>query len=80
MPIFYLAVVAFGLLFYRAAHHEHLSPPLWVAASVSLSAGVTLLGHGVGAIAAAQAGLYVVMWWYNARRRGGRASSSNPRR
>ena len=75
MPILILATVAFGILFYRAAHHERLSTLIWAALSVSLSAGAMLIGGGVGTIAAAQAVLYITMWWYNAKRRSGRAAS-----
>ena len=75
MPIAILATVAFGVLFHRAAHHEHLSPFLWAALSIALSVAAMLLGGGVGATAAVQVVLYIAMWWHNARRRGGRAAS-----
>lgn len=68
MNLSFLAIVAFAVLFYRAAQYERLSPVLWGLASVALSVAVLGLRSRLWLLILAQVGLFLVMWWYNAFR------------
>lgn len=70
MPIGILILVAFGILFYRAAVYERMAGWVWALASVALSLAVGFgLGMGVLWMIAAQVGLFIVMTWYNGYRK-----------
>lgn len=70
-----LFLVAFAVLFHRAADHERMNPWLWSTASLGLSGIGALRGWGIAALFACQAALFGAMWWHNLgrlRRRGPR--------
>lgn len=70
MPIGILILVAFGIMFYRAAVYERMAGWVWALASMGLTLVVGFgLGLGVLWMIAAQVGLFIVMTWYNGYRR-----------
>jgi hypothetical protein len=69
MPLVLLVAVASAVLFYRAAETERLSPLLWGASSLALTAAVALIGRGIAWILVVQGGLYLAMWYANTVRR-----------
>jgi hypothetical protein len=68
MNILLLALVAFAVLFYRAAEYERMSPFVWGLASVALSLALIGVGGRLWLLIVGQVGLFLVMWWYNAFR------------
>jgi hypothetical protein len=72
MMLVVLIGVACAILFFRAADYERMSPWAWTAASLGLTAILSLKTPSIGALLIGQAVLFGVMWWYNARRQGGR--------
>src|SRR6185503_13006300 len=60
--------IACGILFYRAAEYERMSPWLWAIASVGLSLIVDLMTRSIMAVLVSQVVLFGIMWWYNAKR------------
>lgn len=69
MPLVLLVAVASAVLFYRAAETERLSPLLWGASSLALTAVVIVAGRGVPWIILAQVALFLAMWYANTIRR-----------
>ncbi|MGD2134606.1 MAG: hypothetical protein PVF27_00525 [Gemmatimonadales bacterium] len=68
LPI--LILVAFAILFFRAATYERMSPWPWAISSVGLTLIVGfLLGLGTLWMILAQVGLFIVMTWYNGYRK-----------
>jgi hypothetical protein len=63
-----IIAVVFAILFYRAAHHEHMSGWAWAIASFALSLIVAQLLPGITALVLAQVGLFGVLWWLNVKR------------
>lgn len=63
-----LFLVAFAMLFHRAADYERMNPWLWSAASLGLSGIGILRSWGMPALLASQGALFGVMWWQNLRR------------
>jgi hypothetical protein len=60
------------MLFFRAARYERMSPWVWTAASLGLTAILSLRAPGLMLLLTVQAALFGLMWWYNARRQGRR--------
>jgi len=58
------------MLFFRAAHYERMSPWAWTAASLGLTAILSLKAPGLTLLLVVQAALFGLMWWHNARRQG----------
>jgi 4-amino-4-deoxy-L-arabinose transferase-like glycosyltransferase len=60
--------VACGVLFFRAASYERMSPWAWAAASVGLTLIVSMKVPSIILLLIAQVALFGLMWWYNVRR------------
>jgi 4-amino-4-deoxy-L-arabinose transferase-like glycosyltransferase len=60
--------VACGVLFYRAARYERMSPWAWVAASVGVTLILSMKVPGITLLLIGQMALFGLMWWYNVRR------------
>jgi hypothetical protein len=64
-----LVAVCCAIFFFRVAQYERLSALSWALGSAGLSAGVMMLGRGVGVMLAGQVVLFAVLWWHNANRK-----------
>lgn len=58
------------MLFFRAARYERMSPWFWTAASLGLTAILSLTARSLMLLLTVQAALFGLMWWYNALRQG----------
>ncbi|MEZ4376698.1 MAG: hypothetical protein R3B35_00275 [Gemmatimonadales bacterium] len=63
-----LFLVAFAILFHRAADYERMNPWLWSIASLGLSGVAILSRWHVAAYFASQGAIFGAMWWHNLRR------------
>ena len=70
MPIALFITVAGAVIFYRIADHERFSPLASGAASLAVTAILTMLGKGLAALLMGQLALFGLMWWLNMRRLG----------
>jgi len=68
MNLTLLVGVACAMLFYRAARYEGMAPWAWTAASIGLTAILSMKSPSVTLLLIVQAALFVLMWWYNVRR------------
>ncbi len=71
MNLVLLIGVACGVLFFRAAYYEHMSPWAWTAASVGITAILASVNPSIALLLIAQVALFALLWWTNARRQGG---------
>ena len=68
MNLTLLVGVACAVLFFRAARYERMAPWVWTAASIGLTAILSLKSPSITLLLIVQVALFVLMWWYNVRR------------
>jgi hypothetical protein len=65
-----LIAVGGAIFFFRVADYEHLSPWVWVLASVGLSAALGARGASTAVLILAQVALFGALWAYKVHRLG----------